>query len=162
YMNELDIKKKTALVLPYLQKAGLVALPPDCNTGPRLQQILTAAGDRIKVAGDILDFAHFFITDDQLPYDEKAFQQRLRKPGAAELLRRFRHQLANVEPFDAGTTEAALRSFLESEGIKIGEIIHALRVAVTGQSVGLGMFEALAILGKASTLARIDRALQSA
>jgi glutamyl-tRNA synthetase len=162
YMNELDGKKKTALVLPYLQQAGYVADPPPCETGPRLRQILTAAGDRIKLAGDILDYADFYMADDQLPYDEKAFEKRLRKPGAAELLRRFAGQLADVEPFDASTAEAALRSFIETEGIKIGDIIHALRVAVTGKAVGLGMFEALAILGKESTLARIERALQMA
>ena len=35
----------------------------------------------------------------------------------------------------------------------------ALRVATTGQAVGFGMFETLAILGRDSTCARIDRAL---
>ena len=38
-------------------------------------------------------------------------------------------------------------------------MIHALRVAVTGKSVGFGMFETLEILGRDSSLARIDRAL---
>ena len=49
--------------------------------------------------------------------------------------------------------------FVEAQGVKIGEIIHAIRVAVTGQSVGLGLFDSLAILGKASCLARIERTL---
>ncbi|NIP86355.1 MAG: glutamate--tRNA ligase, partial [Planctomycetales bacterium] len=160
YMNHLDPKKKTALVLPYLQKAGYVPQPAPCATGPRLQQIVIAAGDRLKVAGDILDYAEFFTADDQLAYDEKAVQKRLCKPGASELLGRFRQQLAEVEPFDASTTEAALRAFLETERIKIGDIIHALRVAVTGKAVGLGMFDALAILGKPASLARIDLALE--
>ena len=38
--------------------------------------------------------------------------------------------------------------------MKIGDIVHALRAAVTGQSVGLGLFDSLAILGKASCLAQ--------
>lgn len=159
YMQQLDVKKKVAKVLPFLQKAGLVADPPPCDTAPRLQQIVAAAGDRIKVAGDILDYTEFYTPDDQLPFDEKALEKRLRKPGAADLLRRFRSQLADVEPFDAETVEAALRSFIDSEGIKIAEIIHALRVAVTGKAVGLGMFDAMAILGRESSLRRIDRAL---
>jgi glutamyl-tRNA synthetase len=111
------------------------------------------------MAGDILDYTEFYTADDKLSYDEKGFEKRLRKPGAADLLRRFRGQLADVEPFNAETVEAALRSFIDSEGIKIAEIIHALRVAVTGKSVGLGMFDAMAILGKESCLHRIDRAL---
>ena len=50
--------------------------------------------------------------------------------------------------------------FVESEGIKIGEVIHAVRVAVTGKSVGIGLFDAMSILGRASCLARIERCLQ--
>jgi len=49
-----------------------------------------------------------------------------------------------------------------AEGIKLGDIIHAVRAAVTGTTVGLGMFDALAILGRESCLARIERALQYA
>ena len=52
-----------------------------------------------------------------------------------------------AEPFDAAALERLLQEFVEAEGIKIGQIIHALRVAVTGKAVGFGMFETLAILG---------------
>jgi glutamyl-tRNA synthetase len=159
HMRAKPLKQKVALVLPYLQKAGLVASPPPCDVGPKLMQILEAAGDRIKTAGDILDYTEFFVPDDQLPFEEQAVEKRLRRPGAAELLRKFSGQLSDVTPFDAVTVEAALRSFIETEGIKIGDIIHALRVALTGKSVGLGMFDALAILGRDRSIARIERAL---
>ena len=53
-----------------------------------------------------------------------------------------------------------VKQFLADEGLKIGDIIHALRVAVTGKSVGLGMFDALELLGRDETLARIDRTLE--
>ena len=55
-----------------------------------------------------------------------------------------------------------MHEFVAAEGIKIGEIIHAVRVAVTGKSVGLGLFDTLAILGRESALRRIDRALAKA
>lgn len=159
HMRAVSIKRKVAMVLPYLQKAGLVPSPPPCDVGPKLSQIVEAAGDRLKTAGDILDFPEFFVPDDQMLYDEKAFDKQLRKPDAAELLRKFRDRLADVEPFDPATIEAAMRSFVDAHAIKIGDVIHVLRVAVTGKSVGLGMFDTLAILGKPSSLARIDRTL---
>ena len=49
-----------------------------------------------------------------------------------------------------------------SRSIKMGDIIHALRVAVTGKAVGLGMFDTVEIVGRESCLARIDRACQRA
>ena len=63
-------------MLPYLQQAGLVPSPPTAELLERLTQILEAAGDRIKIAGDILDYAGFFLPDDRLPYDEQAFEKR--------------------------------------------------------------------------------------
>jgi glutamyl-tRNA synthetase len=159
-MQQLPIKQKVARVVPFLQQAGLLADPPPCETAPFLTQILQAAGDRVKVAGDILDFADFFTPDDQLTYDEKAFDKRLRKPSdAAGLLATYRNELAEVEPFDVETLDAAMKRFAGSQNIEIGQVIHAVRVAVTGKAVGCGMFETLAILGRERCLARIDRAL---
>ena len=161
YFGRLDTKKKVAMVLPYLQKAGLIADPPPCETAPRLTEILAAAGDRLKVAGDILDFDDFFTADDQITFDEKATQKRLKKPEEAiPLLTKFREQLASAESFDAASLEPLLKGFVENEGIKIGQIVHALRVALTGKAVGFGVFETMAVLGKESCLARIDRAIQ--
>ena len=160
YMQALPAGPKEALVLPYLQKAGLVPAPAPAEAGRKLTQILQAAGDRIKVAGDILDYADFFLPDDRLPYDEKAFDKRIRKPPeAAGLLRMFRDRLAAADPFDAQTLDRLMQDFVQSEGVQVGQIIHALRVAVTGKAVGFGLFEALAILGKGRCLARIDLAL---
>ncbi|QDU94917.1 glutamate--tRNA ligase [Lignipirellula cremea] len=163
HFNALPAKQKTPLCLRFLQAAGLVEEPTPCDVGPYLAQIVEAAGDRLVVAGDILGFADFFTADDQLSYDEKTWEKRLIKPeGARDLLARFREQLANATAFDAASLETLLKDFIAAEEKKIGDIIHALRVAVTGQGVGFGMFETLAILGQERCLRRIDRALERA
>ena len=46
-----------------------------------------------------------------------------------------------------------------AEQIKIGQVIHPVRVAITGKSIGLGLFNSLAILGRKRCLRRIQRAL---
>jgi glutamyl-tRNA synthetase len=148
------------MVLSFLQQAGWVASPPPCDIGPKLQAILEAAGDRIKTAGDILDYPEFFLPDEALPINDKDFEQRIRKPPeAAGLLRKFRDRLATVEPFDPPTLERTMQDFIAAEGIKTSQIIHALRVAVTGRAVGAGMFETLALIGKPGCLRRIERAV---
>ncbi len=161
-MQALPIKQKVALAVPFLQRAGLVPRPPTCDLGPRLGQVISAAGDRLKTAGDILELSEFFVPDDQLEYDPRAMTKRLGTPEAAALLAEFRARLATIDPFTAEHTERELRSFVAAKEIKIGNIIHALRVATTGKSVGVGMFEALEILGRDSCLRRIDRALELA
>ena len=120
---------------------------------------MQAAADRIKTAGDILDYADFFVADELLPYDDLAFEKRIRKPPEARhLLTKFKEKLAAADLFDANSLEKLLHDFVQAEGINVGQIIHALRVAVTGKAIGFGLFETLAILGKERCLARIDRA----
>src|SRR5262249_41958020 len=156
----LPLKQKVAKMLPYLQKAGLVSDPAPCEVGPKLTRIVEASGDRLKTAGDVLVYADFFfVPDDKLVFDEKDFQKPVAPPQSRELLTKFRAILATIEPFDPGPIEEALKQFVEQHGIKIGDIVHALRIAVTGKSVGPGVYDCLATLGRDSSLARIDRAL---
>jgi glutamyl-tRNA synthetase len=154
YMQQLPLERKMELALPYLRRAGL-------EDHAKLAEVVEAAGDRIKVAGDILDYSEFFMKDDRFPYDDNAFDKRIRKPeDAAALLEKFKRRLESAAEFDAGSLEVLMKEFIGAEGIKIGRIIHAIRVAVTGKAVGFGLFQILSILGRQSCLARIDRALQ--
>lgn len=162
-MQRVPIKQRVAKVVPFLQRAELVERPPSCDTGPYVTRILEAAGDRVKVAGDVLDFDDFFASDDALTIDEAAFDKRIRKPAnARELLAKYRDRLAQADPFTAEALEKLTYEFVGASGIKIGDIVHAIRVSVTGKAVGFGLFDTLAILGRERCLARLDRALKLA
>ncbi len=112
------------------------------------------------MAGDILDYDDFFVADAQLTFDEATIEKRLRKaPGASQLLAKLRADLVDVEPFSAEHLERWMHEWVAKQGVKIGDIVHAVRVAVTGKAVGFGLFDTLVILGRERCLARIDRAL---
>jgi glutamyl-tRNA synthetase len=160
WMNSLKIDDKVQLCLPYLQSAGLVKQNPDADEVDRIKRVIVAASDRIKVAGDVLDYDDFFTADEELKFSEVDVEKRLRGDSAAlGYLSKYRQTLVELPSFDSASLEESLNKFMEAEGIKFKQIIHALRVAVTGKSVGFGMFDAMAIIGKPSCLARIDRAL---
>ena len=157
-MDRQSVERKTELCLPFAVKAGWVA--NDEAGKAKVAKVVAGASERIKMAADILNFEEFFLADDALPYVQKDVDKRLKKEGAQALLKKFADDvLAPAEVWEAAPLEEAMKVWLESNGIGIGEIIHALRVATTGKSVGIGMFEALEILGKESTLARIEKAL---
>jgi len=155
HMLALPVERRVELFLPFLQKAELHAAPD------RVAAIIRAAGDRIKVAGDILDYDDFFRADDKLTRDAAAFATELGKPGAADYLGRFRGLLAEAT-FEPAALEKCLQDFVAREGVKVGQVIHVLRLAVTGKTVGFGLYETMAILGRESVLARIDLALKEA
>ncbi len=160
YMNQLPLEKKVALAIPFLESASLISDPPPGDMEQNVTQIIQAADDRITVAGDILQFDEFFVDDDAFEYDEKAFEKRLLKDTAAKkLIASYAGRLAATDDFTAQALHEDFKSFCQTEGIKPGQIIHALRLAVTGKSVGFGMFDTLAILGKQRCIKRIERTL---
>jgi glutamyl-tRNA synthetase len=159
WMGELSLEQKVAHVLPYLIQSRLIAASPDATQLKYVARVVQTLGERLKVSSDILDARDFFVADDALEYDEAAFKKRIAVPGTPERLQRFRQSLAAVEPFEAGAIEEAFRAFVESEKIKTTDLIHAVRVAVTGKATGPGLFECLALLGRQRSLNRIDRAL---
>lgn len=160
YMQRLPLKQKVAAMLPFLQRAGLVPDPPPCEVGPKLTRIVQACGDRLKTHGDILTYADFFfLADDQLSYDEQELGKRLATPEARQRLAAFRDVLAGTEPFTAAALEEALRQFVAAQQLKTSDLVHPLRLAVTGKTVGPGLYDCLEILGRQACLRRIDRAL---
>lgn len=164
HMQNLPLKQKVAKMLPFLQQAGWVASDPTpCDMGPKLTAIVEACGDRLKVTGDIIGYAdYFFVADDEMTYDEKGFQKRLSSPESREILAKFRDCLAATDDWTVAGLDKAMHDFINQQDVKIGDIIHSARLAVTGKTVGPGMFDCLAILGKESCLARIDRTLKLA
>ncbi len=157
-MAELDVDSKTDLVMRFVESAGWLG---GANDRDRVASVVAAAGERIKFAGDILDFDYCFVSVDELIYDEKAFQKRISKAVEAPgLLAAFASTIDTIAPFDSSAIESALHEFCDRQGIGIGQIIHALRVAVTGTAAGFGMFETLQLLGAEESKLRIQRAIE--
>jgi len=162
HMRGVPIDSKVPAALLYLQRAGLVSAPPPSGIGPYIARVIAAAGDRIKTMGDILQFREFFVADEELPVSGAEFDKALKAPGAAALLREYAARLEATSVFEPPALEQELKAFVAERSLKVGVLIHPLRFAVTGRSVGLGLYDALAILGRERSLARIRRAATAA
>jgi glutamyl-tRNA synthetase len=160
WMKELPLEQKLEGCLPYLVQAGLVAGPVSTEHRAFVQAVIVALGERLKVFSDILAVGFFF--RDDFAVDEKNFDKRVRKEGVPAHLAEFRKRLETVEPFDVPAIEAALHAYCQETGEQTGTLIHALRLSTTGQPVGPGVYDCLALLGRARSLARIDAAVKKA
>ena len=155
FFAALPLENRISRTRPFAQQAGLLG---DHNAEQKLARVVEAAGDRLKMGGDILAFDYCFI--DELQYDEKAFNKRLIKPrDACELLAKLSDHLSRSESFDSQSVETAINEFCQIEDIQLGQIIHALRIATTGKPAGFGMFDTLAVIGKEKVVARINQTL---
>jgi glutamyl/glutaminyl-tRNA synthetase len=73
-----------------------------------------------------------------------------------------RHALAAAPSFDTTAIEAAVRGAAAEMGVESKTVIHPLRVALTGKTVGPGLFELMDVLGEDRVLRRLDRAIAAA
>jgi glutamyl-tRNA synthetase len=159
WMKTLPLDQKVQGVLPFLRRDGLVAEPLSAESRTRLETVIVALGDRLKVFSDILKLGRFFFTD-ALVFEQDAVKKRLGKEGVPAMLTELEHVLARVEPFDLETIEKAVHDYAERTKRKMGDVVNPLRVAVTGQGVGPGLYDCLFILGRESCLARIRQTLE--
>jgi glutamyl-tRNA synthetase len=156
YMKDVPVGEKVERVLPFLQQARLVG---DQVDRARLARIVEVLGDRLKVFGDILLQGAFFFAD-TVVYDDKAFAKRLGDEAARARLREYRGWLAErKDAWTAAALDQGTQAWLAAKGLGMGDIVHAVRVAVTGLGGGPSLFDTMEILGKDLCLARIDGAL---
>ena len=113
---------------------------------------------RTKFLKDIPDAIRCFVSDD-FPFDEKAVEKRLKKPGVKELLLDLVERFSKVEDWAAPTLEAVVKEL--SQGNGMGPWVHPVRVAVSGRGEGIGLFEMLQLLGKEKTLSRLRHAAET-
>ncbi|MCY2967054.1 MAG: hypothetical protein NT069_26035 [Planctomycetota bacterium] len=135
----------------------MLSEPVDDATKEFVARVIAALGDRLKVFCDILSARCFF--SDEYPVDAKNFEKRVRKEGIPEHLAAFSNVIATIDPFTVPALETALQSYCESAGLQSGDLIHALRLATTGQPVGPGVYDCLVLLGREKSLVRIANAI---
>ena len=152
YFASLSIDQRVDRIRPFVHDAGW--------DDTHLHGIVAAADDRLKIAGDIYEFDYLFVDD--YDTDAKAYDKRIRGDENAKAhLTGLRDSIAAGDISTVDNAKAAVNDYLESTGVKLGKVVHALRIATTGRGSGFGMFDTLAILGQDRVLERIDRTLET-
>ncbi|WP_372344047.1 glutamate--tRNA ligase [Streptomyces sp. KL116D] len=115
------------------------------------------AQTRLKVLSEITDNVDFLFLPEPV-FDEPSWTKAM-KEGSDALLTTAREKLDAADWSSAESLKEAVLAAGEAHGLKLGKAQAPVRVAVTGRTIGLPLFESLEILGKEQTLARIDAAL---
>ena len=157
YMKLLPTADKVAGCVPFLARAGLVAEPLDDATRTRLAAVVEGCGDRLKLFSDILPYGSPFCA--RIGLRPEGGREAAEEAGRGRVAPRLpRHPRGGRAVRRHGAGEG-LHEFCTAKGVKLGDMVHPVRVATTGAEVGFGLFETLAVLGRAAVLRRIDRAL---
>jgi len=131
-------------------------------TPEKMLRIVPLIRERIKLLCDVLTAADFFFVDQLPPYDTaELIPQKGDAAMALKVLTRAKEVLANVE-FKHDPLDHALRAAAQELGVKAGQMFQPIRVAVCGRKNAPPLFETLEVLGRETTLKRIEQAIQKA
>lgn len=125
----------------------------DLDTFSRLAPL---AQTRIAVLSEITSQVDFLFLTDPV-FDQPSWDKAM-KPGAADILRGYLSRLETVS-FDPESLKTALEETGAEHGLKLGKAQAPVRVAVTGRTVGLPLFESIEALGRERTMDRLRAAL---
>ncbi|MDK2991257.1 MAG: nondiscriminating glutamyl-tRNA synthetase [Clostridiales bacterium] len=159
YIRSINIDSLVDLSIPFMWQKGL--LPEQISPDMRdyLKRVVAAVRERTRTLVELADACSYFLTND-FEFDAAGVKKHFLKEGVAELLEKGRSALQSVDKFDAASTEAAYRSLIDELGIKGSDIIHPTRLAISGRTVGPGLFDIMELLGKERTLDRMARAIE--
>ena len=110
---------------------------------------------RLSTLNDFPDWADFFFLKD-ITLDPAAQEKHLNKDLSKEF-RLFIERLDALDKFDIVTIEEAFRKMVAELGVEAKTLIHPIRVALTGKTVGPGLFEVIYYLGKERTKERLSK-----
>jgi glutamyl-tRNA synthetase len=156
HIRLLDPKELAERLVPFLVRAGLAADPPTPGQQARLEAATPLIQERISTLSEAVDMLAFLFRDDA---------DILIEPDAgltaesAPVLDAAEAALRDLPYFGHAEIEAALRgALIERLGLKPRLAFAPVRAALTGRRISPPLFESIELLGRESTLARIDAA----
>ncbi|MGW4641380.1 glutamate--tRNA ligase [Sphaerisporangium sp. NPDC004334] len=119
-------------------------------------KVAPLAQTRIAVLSEITANVDFLFLDE--PVFDQASWDKAMKPGAQNILAGYLQRLESVS-FDPESLKTALEEVGAGHGLKLGKAQAPVRVAITGRTVGLPLFESIEVLGRERALDRLRAAL---
>ena len=156
HILSMGFERFVELAKPFVDKAGI-----PYGSEAALLGALTIVKPKVKHLSDVPDWIGYLFTED-FAFDPEAVEKSLKKVGAAGRIQALIAALTKVEDWAHPSLEVALKETAATLGVKTGELVHPARVAVSGRSVGPGLYEMFVVIGKERTLARFARATSMA
>jgi glutamyl-tRNA synthetase len=152
-----------ALALPFAAEAGLFGAKGDEGNAED-RAVFTAAmpliKERVSFLSEIPGKLGYLFGEPPVPAAEEFIPRKSDLTKAIRLLELGRDLTAPLAGLSDTEAEALVKERAETEGVKLGDLLMPLRLAVTGARVSPPLFGSIRLLGAERSLVRVDRALK--
>jgi len=149
YLRMKSADELTDQVIPYLESINF-----DYKNREYLKKVIELFKERLENLHDLPEAISYMFTR-PTNFDE-AFISKHWKEHTKELVEEYIEELRKLDRWDYQTLHDFTIHWIEKKGLKLKDIVHPLRIAVTGKSGGAGIFETLTLLDKQDVIERIE------
>ena len=153
YIKDMNMEELLPKTITYLKDKGILDDKFDEN---RWGGVVKAYKERTRTLEDLVSAYKIFFGE-PLEYDEKAVEKYLKKPNSKDIIAKCKTAIEGLAAYDKGSIEEAYRKLADELKIKAAELIHPTRVAISGKTVGAGLFDMMELLGRDKVLMRLSK-----
>ena len=114
---------------------------------------------RARTTNELADNIAPFLTE-AFAYQPDGITEHIQGKDVLSLVEAFREILLQVDPWEQEELETTLREVVEGMDREAADLIHVVRVALTGKKASPGIFEVLEMMSRAKARARLDRMIR--
>lgn len=156
YMKKIPAQELADLAIPFFQKKGYISENFDRK---KLESIVKLFQSRSSTLMELVEWTDFIFAE-SFAVDPQAKAKYLSADCAKEF-QLLTQRLKSLSVFDIRSTEEAFRGLVKELNIQASDLVHPVRVVLTGKSVGPGLFETMVVLGKEKTIQRLRQSQKS-
>jgi glutamyl-tRNA synthetase len=156
YIKRMPGEELAHRVLPVLVEEELFEPDPLADRWDWLVKVVDLMKERARLLTTFTTWARYFFSD-EYEYEDRAKEKWLSREDTPEKLDVLAERLGALADWNAEALEAVVREAAEQRGVKAGDMIHPLRSAATGTTVGPSLFHLLELLPQETVVARLQR-----
>jgi glutamyl-tRNA synthetase len=158
YIRKADNNQLVDLIRPFLVEKGLTTNLWINSRWTWMLEFVRLMKERCHLLTEFGEQGYYFFTD-SFDYDAKGVEKQFKNPEVVDRLDKWATFMAGLAEFKAVGLETGLRQLSEEMAIKPAELIHPIRLALSGVSGGPPLFEMMELLGKDECVSRIKKAI---
>ncbi len=154
YLSEASVERIAAMLHKEARRRGFIS----DGSEEKFIQVVTLLKSRVKTINEVLNEGSYFF-EPVSSYDEKGCKKYFQKEDSSALLKEALKLCQESDFFSAEKLEQELRQRAEDLNIKAAQLIHPIRLALSGRTATPGIFEVMEVLGKNECIHRINSAI---
>jgi nondiscriminating glutamyl-tRNA synthetase len=153
YVKKIDLDRLVELALPHLIQSGRLPKDLSAEQAGWARQLIALFQEKMSFGAEIVPLTELFFQDD-VQFEEEA-KEVLAGEQVPEVLKAFAQEVEGLSALTAEEIKSAMKIVQKSTGQKGKNLFMPIRAAITGQTHGPDLPEAISLLGKEKVLTRL-------